>query len=84
MRVRGSIRVAQHFRTAMQKHLETIEFARFRRQTSDEHERLMWQMLRGRQRRGMKQRAATPHPQPLARKGRGERASIEQPSEAQG
>ena len=36
------------------KHMNPIEFARFQRQTADEFERLMWQLLRNRQRCNLK------------------------------
>lgn len=42
------------------KRMNPIEFARFRRQTSDEFERLVWQLLRNRQRCGMKFRREHP------------------------
>ena len=44
----------------MNNQLGKIEFARLRRQMADEFERLMWQLLRNRQRCGMKFRREHP------------------------
>ena len=44
----------------MSNQLGKIEFARLRRQMADEFERLMWQLLRNRQRCGMKFRPEHP------------------------
>jgi very-short-patch-repair endonuclease len=44
----------------MKKRMDPVEFARLRRQMSDEFERLMWQLLRNRQRCNQKFRREHP------------------------
>ena len=56
----GFFRLTKRIRNEMKGNLDHIEFARHRRQTSDEFERLMWQLVRNRQRCGKKFRREHP------------------------